>query len=509
MANAVIVTDMLRGFMEPGCALYCGERARRIIQPIRRLLEKESAAGSHIFYICDNHDPDDLEFNMFPPHCVTGSTETEVIPEFSHIPGDIITKQRYSSFYGTGMAAKLARLKPDKIIVCGVCTDICVCYTVADARARDYPVEVPVDCVASFNERGHQYALDHMQNVLGAHLVLSTGGAWQKNLFPAMPDVITGDTADIYFRRTLDVLEKENLDPVAVMEIFPRAAGVFCGIKEVLSLLEEVLPPDNREVWALDEGETMSSKEVCLRIKAPYRSYGLYETAMAGMLSHPCGWATTARECAAAAGNLPVISFGARHIHPSVAGLMDYAAIVGGCKGCSSIAGARLAGIEASGTMPHALILIMGDTVKATLAFDRHMPPEIRRVSLVDTFRNEDEESVRVASALREKLGAVRLDTPSELGGVTVALVKKVRAALDEAGFTRTGIFITGGMTPERIRQFISEGAPMEGFGVGSYISGAKPIDFTADLHEIDGKPIAKRGRSPGITPNPRLKRVL
>ena len=62
---------------------------------------------------------------------------------------------------------------------------------------------------------------------------------------------------------------------------------------------------------------------------------------------------------------------------------------------------------------------------------------------------------------------------------------------------------------PERIREFLDSSAPVDGFGVGSYISGARPIDFTADLHEIEGKPIAKRGRLPGITPNPRLKRVM
>jgi nicotinate phosphoribosyltransferase len=59
------------------------------------------------------------------------------------------------------------------------------------------------------------------------------------------------------------------------------------------------------------------------------------------------------------------------------------------------------------------------------------------------------------------------------------------------------------------IREFLDSGAPVDGFGVGSYISGARPIDFTADLHAIEGKPIAKRGRLPGITPNPRLKRVM
>jgi nicotinate phosphoribosyltransferase len=269
------------------------------------------------------------------------------------------------------------------------------------------------------------------------------------------------------------------------------------------------LPADNREVWALGEGDTMAAKEVALRIRAPYQSYGVYETPIAGILAHCSGWATAARECVAAAGGIPVISFGARHVHPSVAGVLEYSAVVGGCAGCASIAGARLAGIEPTGTIPHALIIVMGDTVKATVAFDKYVPPEVRRVSLVDTFKDEAEESLRVAEALGDRLDAVRLDTPGERGGVTVDLVKEVRARLDLAGFGKVGIFVSGGFDPERIKHFIESGAPVDGFGVGSYISGASPIDFTADLHEVAGRPVAKRGRIPGITANPRLKRVL
>jgi nicotinate phosphoribosyltransferase len=159
--------------------------------------------------------------------------------------------------------------------------------------------------------------------------------------------------------------------------------------------------------------------------------------------------------------------------------------------------------------MPHALIIVVGDTVKATMLFDKYMPPEVPRVSLVDTFKDEVEESLRVAEALRDKLQSVRLDTPSERGRVTAGLVKEVRAHLDLAGFKHVGIFVSGGIDPERIIYFRENGAPVDGLGVGSYISGAKPIDFTADLHEVDGRPVAKRGRLPGITPNPRLKRVI
>ncbi|MBA7600227.1 hypothetical protein ES703_07276 [subsurface metagenome] len=321
--------------------------------------------------------------------------------------------------------------------------------------------------------------------------------------------VLSGETADIYFAHTIEILQQEGLNPVATMEVFPSRAGVLCGMDEVKALLERVLREDNREVWALDEGDTMDRKEVVLRITAPYQSYGLYETAIDGMLAHCSGWATAARQCVDAAKGMPLISFGARHVHPQVVAQMDYAAVVGGCAGCSSIAGASLAGIEPAGTMPHALILIMGDTVKATLAFDKHMLPEVSRISLVDTFKDEAEESLRVAEALGDKLNSVRLDTPGERGGVTAALVKEVRARLDLAGFKQVRILVSGGIDPERITHFIESEAPVDGFGIGSYISGAKPIDFTADLHEVKGKPIAKRGRTPGITPNPRLKRII
>ena len=170
MARAVLVVDMLKGFLEEGYPLYVGDKARQIIPNIQGLLEQALAQGSKIFFVCDQHEPDDLEFKMFPPHCIAGTPEAEVIPKLAKYPGEIIPKKRYSAFFNTSLEEKLKQLKPDKIIVCGVLTDICVMHTVADARNRDYYVEVPVDCVASSDEKAHQFALDHMAKVLGAKL---------------------------------------------------------------------------------------------------------------------------------------------------------------------------------------------------------------------------------------------------------------------------------------------------------------------------------------------------
>lgn len=326
--------------------------------------------------------------------------------------------------------------------------------------------------------------------------------------FELLPQPVAEERCDVYFARTKTVLEREGINPIVTMEIFPGRSGLLCGILEAEAFLRSILPPGS-QVWALAEGESIEENEVVLRIIAPYNSFGLYETVLLGFLAQPSGWATAARECVQAARGIPVISFGARHVHPKVSDVMEYAAIVGGCAGCATPGGAKLASIAASGTMPHALILIMGDTVKATLAFDQHMPPEVPRLALVDTFKDEAEESLNVARALGERLYGVRLDTPPERGRVTAELVKEVRARLDQAGFPHVRIFVSGGLDPQRITYMLNNAAPVDGFGVGSYISGARPIDFTADIKEVEGRPLAKRGRIPGQIPNPRLKRIL
>ncbi len=171
MSNAVLVVDMVRGFCEEGGNLYTGETARKIIPVVRELIERESRNGSKIIFLCDNHAPDDLEFEMFPEHCVRGTAETEIIPELAGLEGDVIPKQRYSGFFNTDLDERLRELEPEKVIVCGVCTNVCVMHTVADARNRDYRVEVPADAVATYSEEAHRFALDHIEKVLGARVV--------------------------------------------------------------------------------------------------------------------------------------------------------------------------------------------------------------------------------------------------------------------------------------------------------------------------------------------------
>ena len=170
MSNAVLAIDMVRGFLEPGHNLYCGDAAREIIPNVHRLLSQERETGSDILFISDHHDPDDLEFQIFPVHCVKGTDEPEVIPELSEFltGNNVMPKNRYSGFFNTGLTDRLRELAPDKIVICGVCTDICVLHTTSDARNRDYQVEVPADCVATFDPDAHLWALSHLEKILGA-----------------------------------------------------------------------------------------------------------------------------------------------------------------------------------------------------------------------------------------------------------------------------------------------------------------------------------------------------
>ena len=317
-------------------------------------------------------------------------------------------------------------------------------------------------------------------------------------------EIKNGHTSDIYFVRSNELLAYAGLDKSHThAEIFASREGVFAGIEEVCNLLKD----SSVSVWALEEGTKMNAKEVVMQLSGPYSEFGLYETPMLGMLASASGWATAAKACIEAAEGSPVYCFGARHVHPAVAPVMERAAIIGGAENCSCIIGSKLMGKEPVGTVPHAAMLVIGDTLKTALLYDESMPEDSPRIILVDTFKDEAEETLRVAEALKKKLNGVRLDTPGERGGVTTGLVKEIRARLDQAGYDHVQIFVSGGVNPERIQELKEAGA--DAFGVGSYIAGNRPIDMTMDLKEIEGNPIAKRGRIPGLTKTSRLVKYL
>ena len=317
-------------------------------------------------------------------------------------------------------------------------------------------------------------------------------------------EIESGATTDIYFLRTRDILAKQGLlDTPVTADVFCRRSGVFCGSEEVRRLLDG----RNIEMFALPEGERYEGGATVMQISGPYGEFGLFETVLLGIAASSTGWATAAAECKEAADGSSVVCFGSRHIHPAVAPAMERAAMIGGMDGSSCILGALLSGVKPTGTVPHAAILISGDTVKVAQVFDEVSDADVARIILVDTFKDEAEESLRVAEALGKKLAAVRLDTPSERGGVTPQLVTEVRKRLDVAGHGHVRIAVSGGLTPERIRILKAAGADC--FGVGSYVSSAPPIEMTMDIKEVSGRPVAKRGRLPGPVKSPRLVKMI
>ena len=170
LADLLIVVDMLRGFLEEGRPLDCGETARDIIPFVRNRVAAHHDAGRHVLFLADNQAPDDAEFDRFPPHCVKGTEEAEIIPELVEwaLPQRVVPKTRYSGFFGTDLEERVKTIGPLSAEVVGVCTNICVLYTVEELRNRDIETAVPRLGVASFDRAAHEFALGQMESVLGA-----------------------------------------------------------------------------------------------------------------------------------------------------------------------------------------------------------------------------------------------------------------------------------------------------------------------------------------------------
>ena len=166
-----------------------------------------------------------------------------------------------------------------------------------------------------------------------------------------------------------------------------------------------------------------------------------------------------------------MVSFGARHVHPLVSGRMEYSAVLAGCQGCASIDGAALAGVAPTGTMPHALILVMGDTLEAAEAFDRSQDPEVPRIVLVDTFKDEAEESLRVARAMRERLA--RGESGHAVGtgpGDSGSGQRDTGTAGPGRIQLGDGLIVSGGLDPDRIQVLQGARCPGGQFrGGGTY----------------------------------------
>ena len=231
-----------------------------------------------------------------------------------------------------------------------------------------------------------------------------------------------------------------------------------------------------------------------MRVEGSYLEFCRLETALLGFLSHASGMATAALEVRRAAPECSLLSFGARHVHPAIGTVVDRSATLAGLDCFSLVAAGDAIGREASGTMPHALLLCFGpgEQEAAWSAFDEAVDEAVPRIALADTFDDETDEAVRAA-----ELGfdSVRLDTTGSRRGDFRHIVRETRWKLDEAGHDDVEIFVSGGITPETIRELRDV---VDGFGVGSHISDADPVDFALDIVEVDGESTAKKGKLSG-----------
>lgn len=317
-------------------------------------------------------------------------------------------------------------------------------------------------------------------------------------LHTATPQQIRdGLVTDVYFERTEQILRARGIDREVCAEFVAKGLpkswpwAVFAGAEECAALLKD-LPVDVR---MMKEGTVFYPYEPVLEIRGKYLDFGHFETALLGLICQASGVATMGARCCKAAGPRPVTSFGARRVHPTIAPMVERNAYIGGCAGMAGVLGARLVGLEPVGTMPHALIILIGDTVKATKAFNEVIDPSVARVSLIDTFNDEKIEALNVARALGEDLYAIRLDTPGSRRGDFLRIMEEVRWELDLRGFQHVKIFLSGGLDEYQILRY---NAFADAYGVGTAITSAPVVDFSMDIVEVDGEPIAKKGKMSG-----------
>ncbi len=324
-----------------------------------------------------------------------------------------------------------------------------------------------------------------------------------RSFFTATEDEIKkGRTTDIYFARTLQILRQKNISRNVVADVtcggIPNhwPYGILSGTDDVAHLFEGIPVT----VYSLKEGTFFRPKDEkgvrtpVMFIEGDYAHFCVYETPLLGFICQASGITTASARIKKVAGDKTVLSFGERRMHPSISPMISRAAYIGGFDGVSTVLSAEMLTISPSGTMPHSLIIVMQDHKKAWCAFDEVVDKTVKRIALCDTYLDEKMESVMAAEAVEDLFG-VRLDTPGSRRGNFREIIQEVRWELDIRGYKDVKIFVSGGLTEESVQELATY---VDGFGVGTSISNARTIDFALDIVEMEGNPVAKRGKFSG-----------
>ena len=333
------------------------------------------------------------------------------------------------------------------------------------------------------------------------------------------PRIKDGWYSATYFLKTEKIVEKHAADKIVTMQFFQRKNDVvLCGVDEAIALIKTFAKhPETLKIEALNDGDIVQSVEPVLKITGPYQNFGFLESLIDGVLARRSSVATNVRNVVKEAAPTPVFFMGDRQDSYLNQQGDGYAAYIGGISAQCTFAHGEWWGSNGGGTMPHALIQIMGgSTLKAAEAYADVFPNE-KVTALVDFHNDVINDSLIVARVLKERLGAVRVDTSDALvdhyfddkeekpHGVNPEQIKALRKALDKEGFNYVKIVVSSGFDVEKIRRFKEAGAPVDSYGVGSSLLKVT-VGYTGDLVRLNGQKLAKEGRED--IPNPRLEVV-
>lgn len=167
--TALLVIDMINDLSFEG-AEGLREPARAAAKAIAGLRDAADAGGVPTIYVNDNYDQWHSERSRLIEHAVRHEGDRHPLVD-KLMPRDedyFVIKPQFSGFYATNLPVLLPRLGASRLIITGVAADICVLFTAADAHMREYDLWVPADTVASENEQRTRWALEIMENSIGA-----------------------------------------------------------------------------------------------------------------------------------------------------------------------------------------------------------------------------------------------------------------------------------------------------------------------------------------------------
>ena len=179
MSNKVLVViDYTNDFVAEWGSLTCGVPGQAIDGFIAKTIEEFEGNGDLVIHTVDVHKPNDEfhpETKLFPTHNVRDTEGRELFGDVKEVSDrlgiEVMDKTRYSAFVGTDLEIRLRARGIDEINLVGVCTDICVLHTAVDAYNKGFKVVVHEKGVASFDPKGHDWALGHFENTLGFEVI--------------------------------------------------------------------------------------------------------------------------------------------------------------------------------------------------------------------------------------------------------------------------------------------------------------------------------------------------